>query len=350
MAVMLYGFDEKISDAELERRLHSQEVTELNHTAHNVYNNVRRMMEALPTDLPMELFKRRSATRPTRYAVEDFLDAPGADGAPKAAATKLTYLHSLASVSNPYKKETARFAADVPTVARKRFAKLASRFEHAVRKKRGGKLDDDELSRILPWSDVQRGYRLKRGTLPNDQAKLIADLYLGSFAPKRLDYGRVRVYGAGTTANERTEANHVVVNPATGSVRMILNDFKTSKFKGPSDELLPKKLAAQIIDSLGGADPKSWRPWLLYRHGSDGRQPMTSNSLGAALTDVTRRLTGRPISICGLRKSFVTHVHGMCNTKQLEKIASSMGHSLRTAKTHYRKTNIIKSRDVALGM
>ena len=344
---MLYSFEKDISDAELERRLHSQEVTEGNHTAHNVYNNVRRMMEALPTDRPMDLFTRRSATRPTRYAVEDFIDAPGADGAPKAAATKLTYLHSLASVSNPYKKGTARFAAEVPTVARKRFAKLASKHEQAVRKSRGGRLDNDELSRILPWEDVQRGYRLKRASLPNDQAKLIADLYLGSFAPKRLDYGRVRVYGAGTTANERTEANHVVVNPATGSVRMILNDFKTSKFKGPSDELLPKKLASQIIESLGGSDPKSWRAWLLYRHGSDGRQPMTSNSLGAALTDVTRRLTGRPISICGLRKSFVTHVHGICDTKQLEKIASSMGHSLRTAKTHYKISNIKNSLNVA---
>lgn len=197
-----------------------------------------------------------------------------------------------------------------------------------------------------------RGYRLKRASLPNDQAKLIADLYIGSSAhaagaPKRLDFGRVRIYGAGTTALERTEPNHIIVNPATGSVRLVLKDFKTSKFLGVSDELLPKKLAAQIIDSLGGADPKSWRSWLLYRHGSDGRQPMTSNSLGAALTDVTRRLTGRPISICGLRKSFVTHVHGICDTKQLEKIASSMGHSLRTAKAHYKISNIKNSLNVA---
>ena len=235
-------------------------------------------------------------------------------------------------------------------MARKRFAKLASKHEHAVRKKRGGKLDDDELSRILPWEDIMRGYRLKRASLPNDQAKLIADLYIGSSAhaagaPKRLDFGRVRIYGAGTTALERTEPNHIIVNPATGSVRLVLKDFKTSKFLGVSDELLPKKLAAQIIDSLGSG-PKSWRAWLLYRYGSDGQQPMSSNSLGAALTDVTRRLTGRPISICGLRKSYVTHAHSMCNKSELERIADSMGHSLKTARTHYKKSNILKSRDV----
>jgi hypothetical protein len=354
LAVMLFGFPRDIGEAELQRRLHSQEEIEKNHTANNIYGNVRRMMEALRTDDPLELFSRRSAGRPGRYAVEDFLDArvmDGVQGEVKAPATKLAYLHALASVSNPYKKSTARFAARVPSAARRRFARLAARYEAAVRKSRGGRLEDErDLRSILPWQDIMAAYKKNRAALPTDQQRLIADIYMGfgdrpAGAPKRLDFGRVAVYRSDTPVSARTEKNHVVVNVATGGVRLRLAEFKTAKVKGVYDEALPRGLARRVVESLGSG---SWRKWLLFRAGSDGSLPMSANSLGSALSVVTKRLTGRSIPICGLRKSFVTYAHALHGRAELERFAYHMGHSVATARDHYKKTNIEDSLKVVV--
>jgi hypothetical protein len=175
----------------------------------------------------------------------------------------------------------------------------------------------------------------------------VADLYVGfadhpAAAPRRLDYNRVRVYSVRAPA--AAEDNYVVANARTGKVSLSLSEYKTfARRREPIRADLPPGLCARILESLG---PKPWRAYLLCKLRPPGPrcEPLTAKALGDQVATAMRALTGKPIPVSGLRKSFLTWLHARnLPNRLLTEYALNMGHDVATASL-YRKLNIDESR------
>lgn len=337
LALMLLGLpDTAKSRVMIAKIMHTQNGIESNKTAKNIHSNITLIMRGLGTSNVLDLYTAdKDGAYPASAWIEDRDIAP---------ASKARYYSSLLSVANP-DRAAARIAKHVEQHARDHFRQMMRSHDKTVRDDMDENLaDEQELSTILPWTDIVDAYNKNRGGL-SDQHALIADMYIGyasdpAAAPRRLDYNALRVYASRPAS---PEANYVVVNAAKSCVSLHLSEFKTAaKRQEPIEAELPKGLARCIIDSLGG---KPWRKYLLYKsRGAERCTPLSAHLLGYHVKETTRELTGKCIPVNGLRKSFITWLHSQnVSVARLKEFAYQMGHSVEMAAL-YRRINIEDSR------
>lgn len=327
----------RVEDEDLIRgKLFTQDGIEKHKTVKNIHANLSFMMKRMNVDSVLDL-----------YAVDGTGKIAGAEwieGHDVSDASKARYYSSLMGVANP-DKHGGIIARHVGDAVRARLRERMQRYDRKVKSRMEENLADDrELRTILPWDEIAAGYKENRKKL-GDQQGLIADLYIGfadtpEAAPRRLDYNNLRVYASEPKATTRQQ-NYVVVK-RDGTVRLCLAEFKTAASRsGPIEAALPPGLGASILASLGA---KPWRRYLLYRtRGTQRCEPLSAHLLGYHIRETMEELTGRKIPVNGLRKSFITWLHGKnLSVAVLKRYAYNMGHSVETASL-YRRINISDS-------
>nr|WRJ69533.1 putative zinc knuckle domain-containing protein [Oceanusvirus sp.] len=344
LAAMLLGLPRDAPRSQIRERLFTQKGIEKNQTAKNIHSSISRIMKELKTDSVLDVYAKH---RNGKYPVEEWLEKSG-----YADSTKNKYYNAMNSVSNPERKATSEIAALVPAEAREHFLNKANRNNDALKRRMDDNVaTDKELGVLLPWRDIVDAYEAKRDALEPQQA-LIADLYVGfadspAAAPRRLDYNRVRVYSLRKPKNP--EKNHIIVNSGTGKAVLHLSEYKTfNRRQEAITAALPKGLAANVIASLG---KKPWRKYLLckLRGSGTGCEAMSAKSLGDQVSGTMEAMTGKAIPVSGIRKSFITWLHGQnLSNARLKEYAHHMGHDVATA-TLYRKLNIDDSRKLGGG-
>lgn len=293
-------------------------------TARNLWTCARRLMEVLGCDDVIELYRRPKE-------VISWLEG---EESPPAFASKLTYYSALSALSNPEKNRY--IASKVPLAARKQYLQKAAELGKVVREEQSkNRLDDREKMSILPWPRIVSAYKSRKQLL-NDSQAVIAALYLAggdnpSGAPRRLDYNAIKIFRNSHPSNVPTDLNYIVVK-SPARVDLVLQEFKTRKYYGPYNTILPKPVSRVIYDSIE-ANP---REWLI--HDSIG-SPLTPSSFGRRLSGTLNRLTGRPIGASNLRKSFITWLYSRddVSPKRLEDYAKAMHHSPAEQKMYRRK-------------
>jgi integrase len=265
----------------------------------------------------------------------------------------MTYYNSLSAIANPKKLE--RVASEVPPEARELYNQRAADLSREVKEAQlENRLSERELTTILPWMSIQEMYRAGRGEL-DPQERLLADMYLCCYdvpegAPRRLDYGEVRIFKNSRDAEmyasakgEDEDGNYIVLDRSSGKATLVLRNFKTFRHYGEYRCELPGALAREVFRSVR-ADP---REYLFYKHCGSAckrKEPLRANTFGVRLSATMEKLTGKAIGVSNLRKSFITWLYN-CNDKsekELLEYASAMGHSTDMARL-YRKINIDQS-------
>jgi hypothetical protein len=193
--------------------------------------------------------------------------------------------------------------------------------------------NERELARLADWGSIQRDYASRRDALPARE-RLLADLFLMHplNPPKRLDYGRVRLF-RGSPPSPSAAArypNYAVVRGAE-RVTLVLREYKTSAAFGRFEQELPAPLARAVWESLRGDD----REWLLQ---APEGGPLGDNRLGKMLSRAMRRLTGMAVGASNLRKSFVTQLRaGGASEAEMQRAADLMLHSTAMQRTYERR-------------
>lgn len=257
-------------------------------------------------------------------------------------ASRKNMYSTLSMLANPAKC-CAELAAAVPEAARARFR---ARLEEATGAVRGrvkkNLLSEREMRSILPWGTIMERYAKRRSELQDPQDRLIVDWWLAcpmEFPPKRRDFGRVRVMRAPPRLGP--EAGDRLVLPARGPGRLRLSGFKTDNGQGFETDL-PAPLDRIVREDLDqDAGRGRWRRYLFHARKGDRSRPLNDAAFGLQVATAFERLTGVPVGISNLRKSFVTHLLSLPDKsdEELEEVAARMMHS-RATQMGYRRVNI----------
>ena len=339
LTAMLLGTS---SSASAKKMLHSQKGIENNQTAKYIYTSISRILDEIGSDDVMDIY---TPDKKGRYKVDAWLDRSGF-----ALTTVNKYYNAINSVSNP-DNATAALARKIDPAARTHFLDIANRNNDVIKSRMNDNVANKrELDNILPWTDIMRCYRSKRDSL-DPQQRLLVDMYVGfadepAGAPRRLDYGKLRVY---TKKPGKNGSQNYIVVDKSGGVFMHLSEFKTAnRRKEPIEVDLPRGLCDRITESLGD---KPWRTYLFckLRGGRGGCEHLSAQRLGDQLSKAMESMTGKSIPVSGIRKSFITWLHSRnLSNNRLKEFAYQMGHDVVTA-TLYRKLNIDDSKKVSGG-
>jgi hypothetical protein len=158
--------------------------------------------------------------------------------------------------------------------------------------------------------------------------------------PQRRDYGNVRLCVGRQPTEEEATGNHLVVlRTANGSHTayiMFVKYTKTLKHYGPKKVELPLLYIRTLLESLQ-RQPREYLFTMLPSKSVPANTPYTKpNSFGKFVNKTLNRVFGRPLTISGVRHSYITHLHcsqhwTQLSDQQRENIAKQMGHSFATA-------------------
>jgi integrase len=149
-----------------------------------------------------------------------------------------------------------------------------------------------------------------------------------------------RLYiGCEPPLDKTASGNYLVLrrNAANGSLagEIILNEYKTSKTYGQRRMELPMPYIHTLLASLD-QNPRQYLFCMEQSKRVAANTPYCENSFGKWANNTLNRLFGRPLTLSGVRHSFISAMHcsqywaGLSDA-QREQIATQMGHSFSTA-------------------
>jgi hypothetical protein len=129
--------------------------------------------------------------------------------------------------------------------------------------------------------------------------------------PQRRDFGAVRLFIGTPPSAEQAKGNYLVVmkNSAgefTGHI--MLNQYKTSKKYGPQRIELHAIFIQALLASLEN-DPREYLFPMQVNKKVPRNTPYTDDGFGQMPTKTFKRLFGKPLTLSGVRHSFITHLH-----------------------------------------
>jgi integrase len=161
-----------------------------------------------------------------------------------------------------------------------------------------------EFSEIIKKRDL-----LEKGSIE----RLILAMY-SYIEPVRNDYNEVYIY---ETEPEKIEYNNYII---LDQMKMVIKDHKNGK-----KMIYEKKLGEELINEIKESLIKKPRQWLFEDRTGNPYKP---NSINKYINRVLEKLFGKPLTINGLRHSYITAIDfNKTSIKDREKIALEMGHS-----------------------
>lgn len=157
--------------------------------------------------------------------------------------------------------------------------------------------------------------------------------------PQRRDFGAVRLYiGTSPTPEQANTGNYLVVQrDSAGKLagHIILNEYKTARKYGPQRIDLHALFIQALLASLE-KDPRDWLFTMQVNKKVPRNTPYTDDGFGQMATKAFKRLFGKPLTLSGVRHSFITHLHcsqywAELSDAQREVVAQKMGHSYATS-------------------
>lgn len=148
--------------------------------------------------------------------------------------------------------------------------------------------------------------------------------------PQRADYGNVRIYTAPAEPQPGQDNYVVLQRTAQGLTgELVLNTYKTAKTYGCQRVNMPVQLLQTLQANLE-RDPRSF---LFTKPDGD---PYTNAAYSHWANTRLKNIFGKPLTLSGVRHSFVTSLHCSPAWQQLsdaerEAVANRMGHSFATA-------------------
>jgi hypothetical protein len=156
--------------------------------------------------------------------------------------------------------------------------------------------------------------------------------------PQRRDFGAVRLFIGSTPTAEQAKGNYLVIMKDSASEftgHIMLTEYKTARKYGPQRI----DLHALFIQALLASHEKDLRDWLFTMQPNKNvprNTPYTDEGFGQMASKTFKRLFGKPLTLSGVRHSFITQLHcskywAQLSDAQREAMAQKMGHSYATA-------------------
>lgn len=139
------------------------------------------------------------------------------------------------------------------------------------------------------------------------------------------DYHALRVV---TTEGSCDQGNCVVVGPT--QVKIVLRKFKTVKRYGVIEHVAPVELADEIRESLRKMPRK-----YLFHHVGQPDEPYSRSAFSDWTRSKLKAIFGKPVTLTVVRHAFISDTVDFNRPlKELQRLASSMGHTVSTQKRY----------------
>jgi len=147
--------------------------------------------------------------------------------------------------------------------------------------------------------------------------KLLVAMYT-LIPPMRSDYNRVAIYKG--KVPEEHEPNYLLIEKPT-VMHLHIGEYKTSKVMGAMEDVLPRKLAKIVSESLQNQD----REWLFQTRTG---KPYSPSAFSTYTRTVFERVFKKPLTVQILRHSFVDSLDfNKLTIEQRDHIGKLMGQS-----------------------
>jgi len=213
----------------------------------------------------------------------------------------------MSAVVNKYKSDTEYY--------KKLQVYLTELKNQHMKEKVAQKKTPKEDSKHLDWDKVLE----KAVPAINDEKysleeRILIGLYT-QLEPVRVDYTHIKLYDSDPKLKEGT---YFVINDKTREV--VINTHKTDATYGAIRQPLPERLADMII---------------MWFKDETVMFPVTEASLTKRIKKLFKKLTGKPMTVCALRHSRLTHLYKGCPMpEEMKRVAKAMGHSVETAQSY----------------
>lgn len=161
----------------------------------------------------------------------------------------------------------------------------------------------------LSWTDVLK----VRDSLKDGNTKLLLSMYT-MLNPERADYFECELIRSDETP---TSKNYIKMDTGT----LVLRDFKTKKAYTALYQTVPKELLKQITKSL----TENPRRYLFVKYGTT--EPHSRATFSSWANKNLSKVFGKKTTLTCLRHSFISTLDFNGSLKELDAIATSMGHS-----------------------
>jgi hypothetical protein len=156
--------------------------------------------------------------------------------------------------------------------------------------------------------------------------------------PQRRDFGAVRLFIGSPPTAEQAKGNYMVVVKDSANVftgHIMLNEYKTARKYGPQRIELHALFIQAFLASLE-KDPRDYLFTMQPNKNVPRNTTYTDDGFGQMASKTFKRLFGKPLTLSGVRHSFITHLHcskywAELSDAQREVVAQRMGHSASAA-------------------
>jgi hypothetical protein len=156
--------------------------------------------------------------------------------------------------------------------------------------------------------------------------------------PQRRDFGAVRLFIGSLPTAQQAKGNYMVVVKDSANVftgHIMLNEYKTARKYGPQRIDLHTLFIQALLASLE-KDPRDYLFTMQLNNNVPRNTPYTNDGFGQMASKTFKRLVRKPLTLSGVRHSFITHLHctkywAQLSDAQREAMAQKMGHPYATA-------------------
>lgn len=191
----------------------------------------------------------------------------------------------------------------------------------AASKAKTGVLTKEVDNKYVCWCEIQAAAKKavnKHSTIEESMDAVLLSL-VTMIPPKRSDYGDVSIVTKDMGGNNR------VIVPKSGTITLVLTEFKTAKTHGEHREVLPAKLGSIIRKSL-----TDWpRKKLFVDSAGDA---MTPGTFGEYVKSAMIRHVGKPVGVTMLRHIYISDVVVHMSDVSRTDTAKKMLHSVKEQK------------------
>jgi len=190
---------------------------------------------------------------------------------------------------------------------------------------------DREEENWVDWKDI---IKMSKKKLEDDgitQDNILIGIYT-LIPPSRLDFHNLLIVKNSFLVEDQKQ-NYIRINSKT-KMKIILQDYKTSKTHGTIEIPVPLKLAKMIYEYLS---PMTERKYLFEKSGNGNKPFASPETFAKYLKDVFKQLTDHNVSVDLLRHSYITNFRkGDKSLSKKEKVAKQMGNSVAVQEEYRR--------------